>query len=275
METGFQMDIEPPTPNATNVIFHAHFPACPHAEGYKVTINMLVHSPQVGYNKSLVHQFHAGGANAQCFIGSELHKVADLPSKRVAVEVVRLAANQGHAQAQCFLASCYSRGDGVKKDMIEAVKFLHLSADNTACKPPYEAQYQLAIWYATQRQLAKCYFYYLKALNNGYQPQGAVEERMYEKVMQSFALVALAPPVQRCDVCEDVCDPWFCAACGVAKYCSSKCQALDWRRPEGGGGHRSSCTKAFLHLKPITCLTPPTTPTPTASNSASNSASTP
>ena len=262
-ESGFQINIDPPTLNATNVVFHAHFPACLHAEGYKVTINMLVHSPKLGYNKSLVQQFHAGGANAQCFIGSELHKVADQPSKRVAVEVVRLAAQQGHAQAQCFLASCYSRGDGVIADMVEAIKYLHLAADNTAHTPPPEAQYQLAIWYATQRQIAKCYFYYLKALNNGYQPKGAVEQRMYDKVMQSFALVAVAPPVQRCDVCEDVCDPWFCAACGEAKYCSSKCQALDWRRRPQGGGHRGSCTKVFLRPPTTTMggpLTPPLTP---------------
>jgi hypothetical protein len=52
-----------------------------------------------------------------------------------------------------------------------------------------------------------------------------------------MALVMVQPPVIRCDVCEDVCDPSYCAKCEVAKYCSKACQKTAWKT------HKTVCVK--------------------------------
>jgi TPR repeat protein len=46
-----------------------------------------------------------------------------------AARLFRLAANQGHAQAQWTLAQCYSKGEGVPQDHSEAARLLRLAAD--------------------------------------------------------------------------------------------------------------------------------------------------
>ncbi|HXS69820.1 MAG TPA: tetratricopeptide repeat protein, partial [Candidatus Polarisedimenticolia bacterium] len=42
---------------------------------------------------------------------------------------VRKAAEEGDAQAQCYLGVCYQNGQGVKQDYQEAVKWFKKSAD--------------------------------------------------------------------------------------------------------------------------------------------------
>ena len=46
-----------------------------------------------------------------------------------AVELFTLSANQGHAEAQCYLGIMYEKGKGVEKDTKRAVELLTLSAD--------------------------------------------------------------------------------------------------------------------------------------------------
>jgi TPR repeat protein len=43
--------------------------------------------------------------------------------------VYRLAANQGHAGAQCNLGNCYMDGTGVDQDHTVAVRWYRLAAD--------------------------------------------------------------------------------------------------------------------------------------------------
>jgi TPR repeat protein len=71
--------------------------------------------------------------------------------EREAVKWFRLAADQGHAEAQCRLAICYRDGSGVKKDQREAVKWFRLAADQGHTS----AQFDLAICYRDGSGLAK------------------------------------------------------------------------------------------------------------------------
>ena len=46
-----------------------------------------------------------------------------------AVKWFRLAADQGHADAQTNLGICYAKGEGVTQDFTEAVRWFGLAAD--------------------------------------------------------------------------------------------------------------------------------------------------
>jgi hypothetical protein len=46
-----------------------------------------------------------------------------------AVKWCRMAADQGHINAQCDLGVFYEKGDGITKDAVEAVKWYHKAAD--------------------------------------------------------------------------------------------------------------------------------------------------
>jgi TPR repeat protein len=48
--------------------------------------------------------------------------------KSEGVKWFRLAAAQGHADAQCNLGVAYSNGDGVSVDKVESVKWFKLAA---------------------------------------------------------------------------------------------------------------------------------------------------
>ena len=68
----------------------------------------------------------------------------------------------------------------------------------------------------------------------------AYKERLAQYEANKYAkmvLVMVQPPVVRCDVCEDVCDPSYCAKCEKAKYCSKACQKTAWKT------HKSVCVK--------------------------------
>lgn len=191
-------------------------------------------------NYDLVKQFHAGVAEVQYDTGVALCNLGSgkKQQERVGMEVVRMAANQGHSEAQFFLSTCYAG----QRNEEEASKYLKLAADNPI--PSARAQFCLASYYddrtpKTKNDTTTCYEYCMKALKNGYLPNGPEELSLYEKVMEKIAVVSVKPPIQRCDVCEDVCDPFFCSACGVAKYCSKLCQTVAWKK----GGHKAKCNK--------------------------------
>ena len=62
-------------------------------------------------------------------------------------KLVLALANQGNAEAQCTLGVCYENGDGVRKDLKEAVRYYRLAADqnfapaNEALKNPIFASF--------------------------------------------------------------------------------------------------------------------------------------
>ena len=62
-----------------------------------------------------------------------------------AVRYLRLAADQGNFNAQCYLGECYCTGNGVLKNMKEAVRYFRLAADQGYSM----AQYNLGRCYYT------------------------------------------------------------------------------------------------------------------------------
>ncbi len=67
-----------------------------------------------------------GHAGAQTLLGYILD-ISD--ENEEALKYYRLAANQGHAEAQYGLGTLYSVGEGVKKDPAEALKWFHRAAE--------------------------------------------------------------------------------------------------------------------------------------------------
>ena len=74
-----------------------------------------------------------------------------------AVKLFRKAAEQNHAQAQCWLGFCYYKGDGVAKDEAEAVKWFRKAAEQNNA----DAQCYLGACYANGQGVVK---YYVEAV---------------------------------------------------------------------------------------------------------------
>ena len=79
------------------------------------------------------------------------------------VAAYRKAAEQGDAQAQFNLGLCYANGDGVQKDLTQAVFWLRKAADQGDA----EAQFNLGVCYANgygvQKDLTQAVFWFCKA----------------------------------------------------------------------------------------------------------------
>lgn len=74
----------------------------------------------------------------------QLAKRADEQGKLAkAVQLYRMAAEQGHAQAQNSLGHMYRMGDGVAKNFAEAVKWYRKAAEQGL----HQAQYNLGFMY--------------------------------------------------------------------------------------------------------------------------------
>lgn len=74
----------------------------------------------------------------------QLAKRADEQGKLAkAVQLYRMAAEQGHAQAQNSLGHMYRMGDGVAKNFVEAVKWYRKAAEQGL----HQAQYNLGFMY--------------------------------------------------------------------------------------------------------------------------------
>ena len=80
-----------------------------------------------------------------------------------AFEQYRLAAEQGHAEAQYRLGVCYANGKGVRKDTAEAAAWYRKAAEQGHA----EAQYRLGVCYANgygvKKDLAQAIEWYRKA----------------------------------------------------------------------------------------------------------------
>ena len=85
-----------------------------------------------------------------------------------AVKWYRKAADQGIADAQYKLALAYENGNGVKKDLTEAVKWSQKAAEQGIA----DAQYKLALAYQTgngmKKNLSEAVKWYRKAANQGH-----------------------------------------------------------------------------------------------------------
>ena len=79
----------------------------------------------------------------------------------------RADAEKGDAEAQFFLALCYANGEGVSKNMAEAVKWWRKAAEKGNAK----AQFSLAVCYengfGVSKNMAEAVKWYKKAARQG------------------------------------------------------------------------------------------------------------
>ncbi len=95
---------------------------------------------------------HQGVAQSQFNLGWRYANGEGVAKDLVeAVKWYRKAADQGFATAQYSLGACYGEGEGVAKDMVEAVKWLRKAADQGYA----EAQCRLGVYYAEGEGVAK------------------------------------------------------------------------------------------------------------------------
>ena len=109
-----------------------------------------------------------GDAVAQCNLGT-CYAMGEGVEKDVAeaVKWLRKSADQGDARGQCGLGSCYFLGEGVEKDAAEAVKWFRMAAKQGHSV----AQYNLGLCYYRGEGVAKdeveAYKWYLLAAAQG------------------------------------------------------------------------------------------------------------
>jgi len=86
----------------------------------------------------------------------------------VNIDELKKSAEQGVVAAQYNLGICYYNGDGVKKDLTEAVKWYRKAAD----QGDFIAQYNLGICYdngdGVKKDLTEAFKWYRKAAEQGY-----------------------------------------------------------------------------------------------------------
>jgi TPR repeat protein len=101
-------------------------------------------------------------------LGKRYVKGEDVPQdKNKGIQLIRDAAEQGYAEAQCFIGACYSVGNGVKEDKAEGVKWFHKAAKQGYAK----AQSALGACYGTgngvEKDKAEAVKWYRKAAEQG------------------------------------------------------------------------------------------------------------
>ena len=94
-----------------------------------------------------------GNADAQCFLGISYDEGQGVPQDYTeAAKWYRKAAEQGHAMAQCFLGIYYDAGRGVPQNYTEAIKWYCKAAEQVNSSPDnhmcFKAQYNLGLCYA-------------------------------------------------------------------------------------------------------------------------------
>jgi TPR repeat protein len=112
---------------------------------------------------------HQGVAESQFNLGWRYATGEGVAKDMVeAVKWFRKAADQGDAKAQYSMGFCYGNGEGVAKDMVEAVKWYRKAADQGDAK----AQYSLGVCYANGEGVAKdmveAVKWYRKAADQGF-----------------------------------------------------------------------------------------------------------
>jgi TPR repeat protein len=105
-----------------------------------------------------------GDAGAQCALGK---KILEEDNSREAVGWFRAAAEQGHAEAQLYLGSCFYKGEGVDQDLAEAVRWFRKAAEQGHA----DAQNPLGVCFqrgeGVERDFAEAVSWFRKAAEQG------------------------------------------------------------------------------------------------------------
>lgn len=103
-----------------------------------------------GYSTEMVRSALNGDPDAQYSLGwAYYHGEGVVRDLREAVRWYALAAEQGHADAQCNLGWCYYRGEGVSREESEA-------ADGGGSPPGGEARTRSIIWAGVTTTVLAC-----------------------------------------------------------------------------------------------------------------------
>jgi hypothetical protein len=140
--------------------------------------------------------------------------------------VYRLAAEQGHAEAQFNLGFCFANGKGVAQDEAEAVRYFRLAAEQGYA----DAQFNLGCCFANGKGVAQdeaeaVRFYRLAAAQ-----ADALPSETLALITAACDRIACSREVaSRCCLgCGARRKLKTCAKCRVARFCGTECVARAW-----------------------------------------------
>ena len=114
-------------------------------------ISGLIETAPARNSTAVSGQLNEEGAAAQFARGEDYyHGRGVVRDYEQALKWIRLAAEQGHSDAQHYLAAMYEAGEGVAQDYKEAMRWFRLSADQGNGK----AQHNLGIMYVNGEGVA-------------------------------------------------------------------------------------------------------------------------
>jgi len=177
----------------------------------------------------------------------------DKDDKR-AVELFTLAADQGHAGAQCTLGNKYADGHGVDRDEKRAVELFTLAADQGFV----QAQYNLSTMYANgegiDQSFTKAREWLTKAAAQGNENAIVALKQLDEhEGRTSTTSSTVNSNTTFCSYCNKP-EPTktkfdICKRCRSVAYCNRECQIKHWKAKPSG--HKKQCKKLAVAFKNI------------------------
>jgi TPR repeat protein len=149
--------------------------------------------------------------------------------------LLTLAAEQGYPEAQCVLAHCYERGEGVERSLDKSLFWNKKSVDqgNAIAMANYGrnlisaagAKYQDNVEVVGHSPIPETMYWARKSVAAGFMDAKIILDKI-EKVIGS-----------KCANCQKVAvELQHCSRCKGAMYCGVHCQKLHWK-----AGHKMDC----------------------------------
>jgi TPR repeat protein len=145
-----------------------------------------------------------------------------------------LAANQGHASAQCNLGVFYANGNGVAQSYEKTFELFTLAANQGHAR----AQYNVGVLYDDGNGVAKsndmARKWWLKAALQ--ENEGAIEN-LNRLDKQEGKTTPTLPCCATCGIPKTTRRPLnACSQCHTTHYCNRECQMTHWK-----AGHKRVC----------------------------------
>jgi TPR repeat protein len=148
-----------------------------------------------------------------------------------------MAAEQGHANAQCNLGAMFEKGLGVEQSYKKAVEYFTMAAEQGYAN----AQFNLGLMFdngrGVEQSCAIARKWWTKAANQG--QVGAIKLlKTPEKIERTTTTSS-----SRCSACGKPKSKYQklrkCSGCHAVQYCNTECQKKHWKI----GGHKKDCKK--------------------------------
>jgi hypothetical protein len=142
------------------------------------------------------------------------------------VRYYRLAAEQGHARAQCNLGYCFEIGKGVAQDLAEAVRYYRLAAEQGHARAQCNLGYCFEIGKGVAQDEAEAVRYYRLAAAQA----DALHSEDLAKITATCYRIACSRELASvcCLGCGARRKLKKCGKCHVARFCSTECVARAW-----------------------------------------------